>query len=228
MKIIKSYKIFESINDISLDIRDILSDVSDSGYKIHVEARHYISRDEIFIAIIPFDKYHTPSVVKDMIAAFKPGVIKPTSDIRAFFKNINDYNTFIDSFYHLEEHLKEIGFSLSKIDVDYLHTNHYRLLITFKRLNNHIKEWSEWNPVLNKKVKEYVELNKQHLTELWDDEKSEEENMQFLIDYFTEYPDEMNSVINPDKVKTVTPTSGITNTAPILQNIGGVKDFKSF
>ncbi len=91
-----------------------------------------------------------------------------------------------------------------------------------------IKEWSEWNPVLNKKVKEYVELNKQHLTELWDDEKSEEENMQFLIDYFTEYPDEMNSVINPDKVKTVRPTSGITNTAPILQNIGGVKDFKSF
>ncbi len=226
MKIIKSYKIFESINDISLDIRDILSDVSDSGYKIHVEARHYISRDEIFIAT--FDKYHTPSVVKDMIAAFKPGVIKPTSDIRAFFKNINDYNTFIDSFYHLEEHLKEIGFSLSKIDIDFLHTNHYRLLITFKRLNNHIKEWSEWNPVLNKKVKEYVELNKQHLTELWDDEKSEEENMQFLIDYFTEYPDEMNSVINLDKVKTVRPTSGITNTAPILQNIGGVKDFKSF
>ena len=91
-----------------------------------------------------------------------------------------------------------------------------------------IKEWSEWNPTLNKEVKEYVELNKQHLTELWDDEKSEEENMQFLIDYFTEYPDEMNSVINTDKVKTATPLSGIKNTAPILQNIGGVKDFRSF
>ena len=43
-----------------------------------------------------------------------------------------------------------------------------------------IKEWSNWNPILNNKVKDYVELNKQHLSELWDDEKSEEENMQFF------------------------------------------------
>jgi hypothetical protein len=38
----------------------------------------------------------------------------------------------------------------------------------------------------------------------------------------------MNSVINTDKVKTATPVSSIKNTAPILQNIGGVKDFRSF
>jgi hypothetical protein len=91
-----------------------------------------------------------------------------------------------------------------------------------------IKEWSEWNPDLNKKVRDYVELNKTQLRSMWDDEKSEEENIQFLIDYFTEYPDEMNSVINVDKVQTVRPVTGIKNTAPILQNIGGVKDFKSF
>lgn len=91
-----------------------------------------------------------------------------------------------------------------------------------------IKEWSEWNPDLNKKVKDYIELNKTQLRSMWDDEKSEEENEQFLIDYFTEYPDEMNSVINVDKVQTVRPVTGIKNTAPILQNIGGVKDFKSF
>jgi hypothetical protein len=224
MKIIKSYKIFENTNDISLDIRDILLDVGDSGYQIHVD----VSSDEIFIAIIPFDKYHTPSVVKDMIVAFKPGVIKPTSDIRAFFKNINDYNTFIDSFYHLEEHLKEIGFSLSKIDIDFLHTNHYRLLITFKRLNNHIKEWSEWNPILNKDVLEFIEINKTNLQHLCDDDKSEEENMKFLIDYFTEYPDEMNSSINPENVKVPLPIKSIKTTAPILNNIGGVKDFRSF
>jgi hypothetical protein len=224
MKIIKSYKIFENTNDISLDIRDILLDVGDSGYQIHVD----VSSDEIFIAIIPFDKYHTPSVVKDMIVAFKPGVIKPTSDIRAFFKNINDYNTFIDSFYHLEEHLKEIGFSLSKIDIDFLHTNHYRLLITFKRLNNHIKEWSEWNPILNKDVLEFIEINKTNLQHLCDDDKSEEESMKFLIDYFTEYPDEMNSSINPENVKVPLPIKSIKTTAPILNNIGGVKDFRSF
>jgi hypothetical protein len=91
-----------------------------------------------------------------------------------------------------------------------------------------IKEWSEWNPDLNKKVRDYVELNKTQLRSMWDDEKSEEENTQFLIDYFTEYPDEMNSVINTDKVKTATLVSSIKNTAPILQNIGGVKDFRSF
>lgn len=91
-----------------------------------------------------------------------------------------------------------------------------------------IKEWSEWNPDLNKKVRDYIELNKTQLRGMWDDEKSEEENMQFLIDYFTEYPDEMNSVVNVDKVRTVRPITGIKNTAPILQNIGGVKDFKSF
>ena len=93
---------------------------------------------------------------------------------------------------------------------------------------NYQKYFENWNPVLNKRVKDYIELNKQHLTELWDDEKSEEENISFLTDYFTEYPDEMNSIINPDKVKTVTPVTVIKNSAPILQNIGGVKDFKSF
>lgn len=91
-----------------------------------------------------------------------------------------------------------------------------------------IREWSNWNPDLNKKVRDYIELNKTQLRSMWDDEKSEEENEQFLIDYFTEYPDEMNSIINVDKVQTVKPITGIKNTAPILQNIGGVKDFKSF
>ena len=91
-----------------------------------------------------------------------------------------------------------------------------------------IKEWSEWNPVLNKDVLEFIEINKTNLQHLWDDDKSEEENMKFLIDYFTEYPDEMNSSINSDNIKTVTPLKGIKNTAPILQNIGGVKDFRSF
>ncbi len=91
-----------------------------------------------------------------------------------------------------------------------------------------IKEWSDWNPTLNKKVLDYIETNKTHLRNLWDDDKSEEENIQFLIDYFTEYPDEMNPSINSDNIKTITPVTGIKNAAPILQNIGGVKDFKSF
>jgi hypothetical protein len=91
-----------------------------------------------------------------------------------------------------------------------------------------IKEWTEWNPSLNKEVLDFIETNKIHLMQLCDDGKSEEENMKFLIDYFTEYPDEMNSSINFDNIKTVRPISGIKNAAPILQNIGGVKDFRSF
>lgn len=91
-----------------------------------------------------------------------------------------------------------------------------------------IKEWSEWNPKLNREVLDFIETNKINLRHLWDDNKSEEENIKFLINYFTEYPNEMNSSINSDKVKTVTPVSGIKNAAPILQNIGGVKDFRSF
>lgn len=84
-----------------------------------------------------------------------------------------------------------------------------------------IKEWSEWNPTLNKEVLDFVETNKMNLRHLWDDSKSEEENMKFLVDYFTEYPDQMKSSINVDKVKSVTPISGIRNTVPTLQNIGG-------
>ena len=91
-----------------------------------------------------------------------------------------------------------------------------------------IKEWAEWNPVLNKEILEFIEINKTNLQHLWDDSKSEEENIQFLIDYFTEYPDEMNSSINLDNVKTVKSISSIRNAAPVLQNIGGVKDFRSF
>jgi hypothetical protein len=91
-----------------------------------------------------------------------------------------------------------------------------------------IKEWTEWNPTLNKKVLDYIETNKTHLRNLWDNDKSEEENIQLLVDYFTEYPDEMNSPINIDNIKTVRPITGIKNATPILQNIGGVKDFRSF
>ncbi len=85
-----------------------------------------------------------------------------------------------------------------------------------------LKEWSEWNPDINKRVKDFIDTNKTRLLDMWDDEKSEEENMQNLVDYFTEYPDEMNSVVNPDKIKTISSKAGLTNSAPIFMNIGGV------
>lgn len=91
-----------------------------------------------------------------------------------------------------------------------------------------IKEWSNWNPDLNKQVLDYIETNKSKLSHLWDDEKSEEENMEFLIDYFIEYPDEMKSKVDIDRVTSPSVRYGLKNTAPVFQNIGGVKDFKSF
>jgi len=91
-----------------------------------------------------------------------------------------------------------------------------------------IKEWSEWNPTLNKEVLDFIETNKTNLINLWDDSKSEEENMKFLIDYFTEYPDEMKSSININNIKAFISKAGMKNSTPILMNIGVVTDFRSF
>jgi len=44
----------------------------------------------------------------------------------------------------------------------------------------YIVEWSNWNPVINKEVVDYIETNKQNLGHLWDNDKSEEENIKFL------------------------------------------------
>lgn len=91
-----------------------------------------------------------------------------------------------------------------------------------------IKEFSNWNPKINKKVIDFIELNKPRLQHLWDMDKSEEDNMQFLINLFTEYPDLMNDEIDFETITLPKPISGIKNMAPVLQNIGYVKDFRSF
>ena len=215
VKIIKSYKLFENNDDISMNINDILSDVSDIGYNIHVKVCDDVGESfkghQIFIAIIPINPYHTHKPI-------------PSN----FFKNTSDYKTFESSFSHLKSYLKEIGFSLSYIGSDFLHTNHYRLLITFKKSNNYIKEYSNWNPKINKEVKEFVEDHKYNLPQLWDDNLSEDENVEKMIKYFTKYPDEMKSIINGDKLTLpMNKSTNIKNGAPILQNIGGVHDFKS-
>lgn len=91
-----------------------------------------------------------------------------------------------------------------------------------------IKEWSNWNPILNKDVLDFIEINKISLRCLWNDSKSEEDNIKFLIDYFTKYPDEMKSSIDIDKVKMSLSKSTLRNSAPSLQNLGGSSDFRSF
>lgn len=92
----------------------------------------------------------------------------------------------------------------------------------------YIKDFCNYNPVLNLKVSEFIERNKTSLLHLWDKDKSEEENMDFLTNYFTEYPELMDDKIDLKKVTTLQSKSSIKNSAPILQNIGGVRDFRSF
>lgn len=89
-------------------------------------------------------------------------------------------------------------------------------------------EFSNWNPIVNKDVVDFIERNKTRLIHLWDKEKSEEENMDFLTNYFTEYPELMDDSIDFKNITSVSSQSGIKNIAPKLMNIGGVKDFRSF
>lgn len=94
----------------------------------------------------------------------------------------------------------------------------------------YIKEWSNYNPVLNKKVKDFVELNKFNLPELWDNSLSEQENIDFMLSYFSEYPEEMNSELNVNKIKKArrTKSNSLRGYVPILQNIGGVDNFRYY
>ena len=102
------------------------------------------------------------------------------------------------------------------------------------KLNNNIyimkflKQFENWNPALNKDVKDFIDQNKTNLIHLWNKDKSEEENMEFLTNYFTENPQLMDDKIDFKNITSISPQSGIKNMAPKLMNIGGVKDFRSF
>jgi hypothetical protein len=91
-----------------------------------------------------------------------------------------------------------------------------------------IKEWSSWNPVKNKKVIDWVEQNKYNLPNLWDGDLSEEENIEFMIDYFTEFPDQMKTEFDNKKISEPNTKTSLRNSVPTLQNIGNFNDFRSF
>jgi hypothetical protein len=86
--------------------------------------------------------------------------------------------------------------------------------------------FESWNPTLNKEVKNYVEMNKYNLPELWNNELSEDENIDFMINYFTKYPDQMRT--REYKIKSTKRDGDFRNNVPIVQNIGGVEDFRTF
>lgn len=93
----------------------------------------------------------------------------------------------------------------------------------------YLEKFSNWNPSLNKDVLDFIEKNKTYLiTNLYDRDKTDEENEDDMINIFTEYPELMKGEIDVQKIKTVNPQVSIKTAAPVLMNIGGVKDFRSF
>lgn len=91
-----------------------------------------------------------------------------------------------------------------------------------------IKEFSSWNPTINKEVVDFIEKNKQRLSHLWDKSLSEEENMQNLTNFFTENPEMMRDELDWNTIQTIPIITGIKNMAPTMQRIGYVRDFRSF
>lgn len=84
----------------------------------------------------------------------------------------------------------------------------------------YIIEYNNYNPVLSKSVKDFVYLNKYNLPHLWSDDLSDDENIDFMIDYFTKYPNEMNDK-NLNIKTPIRKDNDYINYAPVLQNIGG-------
>lgn len=91
-----------------------------------------------------------------------------------------------------------------------------------------LKHFENWNPIVNKDVEEFIQRNKTHLLHLWDKDKSEEENMEFLTNYFREFPELMNDTVDLKSMTIPKTKFGLRNSSPILQNIGNTKDFRSF
>ena len=91
-----------------------------------------------------------------------------------------------------------------------------------------IKEFSFWNPTINKEVVDFIEKNKQRLSHLWDKNLSEEENVQNLTNFFTENPEMMRDELDWNTIQTIPIITGIKNMAPTMQRIGYVRDFRSF
>lgn len=90
-----------------------------------------------------------------------------------------------------------------------------------------LKEFTNWNPSTNKDVLDFIDKNKPYLfANLYDKNKSDEENERDIINFLTEYPELMKG--EPQNIKTPYSQIGMKNAAPILMNIGGVKDFRSF
>jgi hypothetical protein len=87
---------------------------------------------------------------------------------------------------------------------------------------NYLDDWSLYNQKNLLKAKEFVNDNFFRLVQFFnfEEESSDEEKKQILIDYFTKYPDQIKSISvytvgNPNQMN-----------VPRLMNIGGVIKYR--
>ncbi len=87
---------------------------------------------------------------------------------------------------------------------------------------NYIDDWSLYNQKNKLNAKDYVSSNLFRLVSLFkfDDECSDEEKEQLLVDYFTKYPDQIKSL----SYYTVGKPNQMS--VPRLMNIGGVIKYR--
>lgn len=84
----------------------------------------------------------------------------------------------------------------------------------------YLKKFENFDPKLNKLVSDYVDQNKFNLPDLWDKELSEDENIENMLKYFTEYPNEIKSGVSLNKIKvSQNKSNSLTDYAPMFKNI---------
>lgn len=85
-----------------------------------------------------------------------------------------------------------------------------------------IKKWSEWNPKVDFEVKGWVKNNLWRLIQLMepDEDLSDDEKEDVLVDYFTRYPDQI------PKLNLQFPQGDKMSMVPKVQNIGGVVKYR--
>jgi hypothetical protein len=81
----------------------------------------------------------------------------------------------------------------------------------------YLKEYNSFDPILNKRVDDFIEYNRNFVLQYWDNYKSDEQNIEDIKNYLKEFPNLMDSTL--DKVTELKPNSNFPKYTVSLQNI---------
>lgn len=106
MSRIKSFKLFESLNDIELYIKDVVLDLIDSGFRVDISSsKDYESRHIVNISIIKKGTYLTKLELDEESDDYGKEVIDYTTFISGSFRFEEVYETFE----HIFSYLNTVG-----------------------------------------------------------------------------------------------------------------------